>query len=322
MSEADKEIIMKARPNLKPNTIKMYIFNLNKLKKLFQAEDLKFLSKVTEVKEQIKDLHYTTQRNFYNAIIVYLRAKDSGSPDEEKGKIPSELIEKYDTMRNELNEQYKTDNESGKISEKQKNNFVDIQEVKDMINKMEAEIKKEGLKKKENLTAKEKQLIQVFTIYNILLKIPLRNDLAGMEAISRKKYNSLTDKDKEVNNYLVVDKAKMEFVLNEYKTARKYKQKNILIPKDLEKIIRMYIRKNGMGILFKTGTGTPLTRNALSQLLIKTSQAYMNKNISTTMIRKIVLSDMFADTKKEMEKMSEITGHSVETMNNVYVKEK
>ena len=312
MSEADKEIIMKARPNLKPNTIKMYIFNLNKLKKLFQAEDLKFLSKVTEVKEQIKELHYTTQRNFYNAIIVYLRASEKNE----------ELIEKYDTMRNELNEQYKTDNESGKISEKQKNNFVDIQEVKDMINKMEAEIKKEGLKKKENLTAKEKQLIQVFTIYNILLKIPLRNDLAGMEAISRKKYNSLTDKDKEVNNYLVVDKAKMEFVLNEYKTARKYKQKNILIPKELEKIIRMYIRKNGMGILFKTGTGTPLTRNALSQLLIKTSQAYMNKNISTTMIRKIVLSDMFADTKKEMEKMSEITGHSVETMNNVYVKEK
>ena len=312
MSEADKEIIMKARPNLKPNTIKMYIFNLNKLKKLFQAEDLKFLSKVTEVKEKIKDLHYTTQRNFYNAIIVYLRASDKNE----------ELIEKYDTMRNELNEQYKTDNESGKISEKQKNNFVDIQEVKDMINKMEAEIKKEGLKKKENLTAKEKQLIQVFTIYSILLKIPLRNDLAGMEAISRKKYKTLTDKDKEVNNYLVVDKAKMEFVLNEYKTARKYKQKNILIPKELEKIIRMYLRKNGMGILFKTGTGTPLTRNALSQLLIKTSQAYMNKNISTTMIRKIVLSDMFADTKKEMEKMSEITGHSVETMNNVYVKEK
>ena len=312
MSEADKELIMKARPNLKPNTIKMYIFNLNKLKKLFQAEDLKFLSKVTEVKEQIKDLHYTTQRNFYNAIIVYLRA----------GEKNEELIEKYDTMRNELNEQYKTDNESGKISEKQKNNFVDIQEVKDMINKMEAEIKKEGLKKKENLTAKEKQLIQVFTIYSILLKIPLRNDLAGMEAISRKKYKTLTDKDKEENNYLVVDKAKMEFVLNEYKTARKYKQKNIIIPKELEKIVRMYLRKNGMGILFKTGTGTPLTRNALSQLLIKTSQSYMNKNISTTMIRKIVLSDMFADTKKEMEKMSEITGHSVETMNSVYVKEK
>ena len=312
MSEVDQELIMKARPNLKPNTIKMYIFNLNKLKKLFNAEDLKFLSKVGEVKDKLKDLHYTTQRNFYNAIIVYLRA----------GEKNEELIEKYDTMRNELNEQYKTDNESGKISEKQKNNFVEIDELRTMLNKMDTEIKKHGLKKKENLSAKEKQLIQVYTIYNILLKIPLRNDLAGMEAISRKKFNTLTDKDKETDNYLVVDKAKMEFILNEYKTARKYKQKNILIPKELEKIIRMYLRKNGMGILFKTSTGNPITRNALSQLLIKTSQAYMNKNISTTMIRKIVLSDMFADTKKEMEKMSEITGHSVETMNNVYVKEK
>ena len=35
MSEKDLELIMKARPNLKPNTIKMYGFNLNKLKKLF-----------------------------------------------------------------------------------------------------------------------------------------------------------------------------------------------------------------------------------------------------------------------------------------------
>ena len=45
MSEEVKEAIMKARPNLKPNTIKMYLFNLNKLKKTFDKEDLKFLSK-------------------------------------------------------------------------------------------------------------------------------------------------------------------------------------------------------------------------------------------------------------------------------------
>ena len=44
------------------------------------------------------------------------------------------------------------------------------------------------------------------------------------------------------------------------------------------------------------------------------------KSISTTLLRKIVLSDMFQDTKEEQEKMAEITGHSVETMNKVYVK--
>ena len=39
------------------------------------------------------------------------------------------------------------------------------------------------------------------------------------------------------------------------------------------------------------------------------------------MLRKIVLSDKFADVKKEQKEMSKITGHSVETMNKVYVKE-
>ncbi len=312
MSEKDKELIMKARPNLKPNTIKMYLFNLNKLKKTFDKEDLKFLNNVEEVKDKIKHLHFTTQRNFYNAIIVYLRALD---PENKK-------IEEYDTTRNELNEQYKTENEKGVISSKQSSNFVDIEVLRDMINKMDNEIKSQKLKKKSQLSPKEKTLLQVFTIYNILIRIPLRNDLAGMSVISKTEYNKLTDKQKEDDNYLVVYKNKLEFVLNEYKTSRKYKEKIISIPKDLEKILRMYLRKNEGKILFTSSTGKPYTRNALSQLLLKTSQKYLGKNISTTMIRKIVLSDLFAENKKKQEEMAEITGHSVSTMNNVYVKEK
>jgi len=312
MSEKDKELIMKARPNLKPNTIKMYLFNLNKLKKTFDKDDLKFLNNVEEVKDKIKHLHFTTQRNFYNAIIVYLRALD---PENKK-------IEEYDTTRNELNEQYKTENEKGVISSKQSSNFVDIEVLRDMINKMDNEIKSQKLKKKSQLSPKEKTLLQVFTIYNILIRIPLRNDLAGMSVISKTEYNKLTDKQKEDDNYLVVYKNKLEFVLNEYKTSRKYKEKIISIPKDLEKILRMYLRKNEGKILFTSSTGKPYTRNALSQLLLKTSQKYLGKNISTTMIRKIVLSDLFADNKKKQEEMAEITGHSISTMNNVYVKEK
>jgi hypothetical protein len=84
----------------------------------------------------------------------------------------------------------------------------------------------------------------------------------------------------------------------------------------------MYLRKNEGSVLFTSSTGKPYTRNALSQLLLKTSQKYLGKNISTTMIRKIVLSDLFADNKKKQQEMAEITGHSVSTMNNVYVKEK
>ena len=38
-----KEVISKARPNIKESTIKMYIGNLNKLKKIFEVDDFKFL---------------------------------------------------------------------------------------------------------------------------------------------------------------------------------------------------------------------------------------------------------------------------------------
>ena len=77
-----------------------------------------------------------------------------------------------------------------------------------------------------------------------------------------------------------------------------------------------------MGVLFKSSTGKPLSRNALSQLLIKYSKRYIDKSISTTMLRKIVLSHKFADVNKEKEEMAKITGHSISTMDKVYIKEK
>ena len=55
---------------------------------------------------------------------------------------------------------------------------------------------------------------------------------------------------------------------------------------------------------------------------MKTSKKYLNKSISTTMMRKVVLSDKFGELKKEQEKMAEITGHDIGTMNKVYIKEK
>jgi hypothetical protein len=48
----------------------------------------------------------------------------------------------------------------------------------------------------------------------------------------------------------------------------------------------------------------------------------LGKSISTTLIRKIVVSDKFGDLKKEQEEMAEIMGHSPALQNAVYVKQK
>jgi len=312
------EKIREARPNVKDNTIKMYVANLNKLQKMFDTDNWKFLDNIDNVKEKLEGLHYTSQRNYFNSIIILLMALNHD-------KKYDKLIEEYNTIRDEGNKKYQDDNATGVISEKQKKNFVELSEVQKMIDEMGKEIKDKGLKKKDSLAPKEKQLIQVFILYNIYTRLPMRNDVSGMTITTKRLYNKLSEDEKKENNYLVVEKNKMFFVLNQFKTSKKYKELDIDIPKDLEKLLRFYIRVNGLSngdVLFTSSTGKPLSRNALSQLFLKTSKKYMDKSISTTMLRKIVLSDKFADVKKEQEEMAEITGHSVSTMNKVYVKQK
>lgn len=306
-----KEQIKTSRPNIKDSTIKMYESNLNKLKSMFDSDDFKFLKDFDKVMDKLETKHFTTIRNYLNAIIIYLMAINSD-------KKQDTLLKKYGDKRDELNQQYEDEQTSGKISEKQSKNFVPLEDVVDMINKMGNDLK--GFKKRE-LTAKDKMLLQIYIIFQIHIRLPMRNDLAEMEAITKRAYNKLSLENKKAKNYLVVEKGKMFMVLNKFKTSSKYEELKFDVPKDLEKLLRAYLKINGMGVLFKSSTGKTLSRNQISQLLIKYSKRYIGKSISTTMLRKIVLSDKFGELKKEQEKMASITGHSVATMNSVYVKE-
>lgn len=305
MSEVQDKI-KTLRPNLKPNTIKQYEAQLRKLQKLFDTDNYKFLDDPKKVEEKINHLHYTSRRNVYNAVIILLLALDK----DEK------LIQEYGDMRDELNKQYQDEQASGKISDKQKDNFVDIEELYKMLGQMEKDIK--PLKKKDTLNQNERQLIKGYTIFSSLVRIPVRNDLAGLIFISKTTYNKLSNKEKEDNNYLVQLKNNLQYIFNEYKTSKKYKENVIDIPKDLQKILRQYIKFNN----YKVGDVIfPISKNGLTQLLTKYSMKYMNKKISSTMIRKSYLSSKYSNMKKEMEKDSKIMGHSVQTAQKVYIKD-
>ena len=57
-------------------------------------------------------------------------------------------------------------------------------------------------------------------------------------------------------------------------------------------------------------------------MLLKTSKKYLDgKSVSTTLMRKIVVSDKFGELKKEQEKFADMMGHSTTTMDKVYIKE-
>jgi len=314
-SNNPSEDIQKSRPNLKTNTVKQYVINLNKLKKIFETDNYDFLKKPEDVMDKISELHYLSQRNMLNAIIVLLMALNH---DEKYDK----LIEKYGKIRDDMNDKYSEEQKSGVISDKQSKNFATTEEVFDMINKMGEDLKSIKKKSKDDITKKELQLLQAYTLFNIYARMPFRNDVAGMTAINQAAYKKLSDNEKRENNYLVVPtKGQIYFVLNKYKTSKKYEELNLPIEDpNLRKILRYYLKMNGMGILFKTSTGKPLTRIELSKVLLKYSEKYMGKSISTTLLRKIYLSSKYGNMKEELEKDNKVMGHSKEVALNTYVK--
>ncbi len=309
------EEIQKARPNVKPNTVKQYEVNLKKLQKIYDTDNYDFLSKPDDVMDKIKDLHYLSQRNILNAIVVLLMALNH---DEKY----DELLTTYGELRDELNDKYSDEQKSGVISDKQSKNFTDIESIYKMINDMAEDLKPIKKKSNDDITKKEMQLLQAYTLFNIYSRMPMRNDVAGMMAINQAAYKKLSDDEKKENNYLIVpSKGNLYFVLNQYKTSKKYKELDLPIEdKDLRKILRYYLKMNGNGVLFKTSTGKPLTRTELSKVLLKYSKKYMGKSISTTLLRKIYLSSKYGDMKKELEKDNKVMGHSKAVALDTYVK--
>jgi len=320
--EQRMELIKSQRPTIKESTMKQYEAQLRKLAKLFDSPDnYEFLTDVDAVMDKISHLHYTSQRNALNPVIVLLLALN-------EDKKYDELIKSYSKIRDGFNLKYEEEQKSGKISEKQKGNFVEMDAIDEMLNKMEKEIRVNKLKKKAELTGKEKELFMVFTLFNWLKRIPTRNDMAGQILINKSMVKNLTEEEKKNTNYLVKEKSKMYGLYNDYKTSSKYGEKIIEIPKDLEKIINVYIRatnKKVGDVLFVNSMGTPLNRNQISQLLIKTSKLYLQKNISTTIMRKIVASYHFGDKeyqekKKEQAVLAHNMGHSTSVQDKVYIK--
>jgi len=314
------DILKVARPNAKESTLKQYIALLNKIQKKFESDNWEFLDNPEDVKNKLSDLHYTSQRNTYNAVVVLLMALNHDNSKDS-------LIETYTKMRDELNQQYVKEQESGIISEKQKDNFASKEEIENMIKDMEKEIKSRKLKTlgHDKLTNADRELLTVYTLYQMLIRLPTRNDMAGMILANKTLLKKTHSDIQEKNNYLVTGKDKMYIILNDYKTNKKYGSNVFDVPKDLEKIFKMFIKATGRkagDVIFRSSLDKPLSRNGISQLLLKTSKNYLGKAVSTTIMRKSVVSDKFSKKNDEQEKMADIMGHSVQVQNQTYVKKK
>ena len=294
-------IIKKQKPYLKDSSIQQYIRAIKKLHQLINGEssefnNFNFIENSEKVNEVLQQFHYTTRRNYYSAIITLLQAEDTPN---------KELIREYSDIVKEANTKYEEEQESGKVSEKQKESLVSTNVIDEFINKV-----------------KESKDEMLYILLRLITTYQTRNEIAGLKLIKLMPFKKLKDEEKQGNNYLVMGSKKILLVRYDFKTNKKYKEISIEIDdKKLSKEIRSYVKtlKNDNVFEYK---GEPLTPKKLTNLLLYQSKKLVEVPLSTTMLAKSILSEKYGYKNEEQKQDAKNRGHSVNVQNKVYIKSK
>jgi hypothetical protein len=313
----------KFNPDIKDSSVKMYCYNITKLSKMLN--DGKFVegydwlkdfdnvkAKLNQTDENGSSLHFSSVRNYINSAMIYLHCFDE-----------PQLLNQYTMYRDELTQKYDDMNASGTWSEKQGKNAITMEELHKLISEVGNEIKFKKLKEKaqyQPLNVPDRGLVQLYMILSVHAVFPMRNDLAMMKIIKNSQYKGLTDDQKKDNNYLVLAKD-MFFVMNDYKTSKTYKEKIIVLPPELRRMMRWYLKLlPTTEYLLTKADGDAVSKNGLSQILTKGTRKRIGKSISTTLLRKVYLTDKYSDFKEELLKDNHNMMHDASTALKIYVK--
>lgn len=277
-----KDKIKVLKPNLKDNSVNLYLTNLKKIYRDIECDgkkeaicnfdNLNFLDDFDRVMESLADENTNTTKNRLIAIVVSLQAT----------KANPKLVERYTKemieLANQSNENYRRQEKT----EKQKENWVDYGDLVHLANEMLSRLKKHSILTKEELTRAEYNLLQEYILLRFYLSFPLRNDLADVRIIDSK------EKDDKKDNFLLVDEDNISLILNDYKTAKTFGSQEYKIDKKFSKIIRIFLKHNKSGFFItKSNRTEAITPNGITKLLNRLFKREVDKTISTSMIRHI-----------------------------------
>jgi hypothetical protein len=291
------------RPNLSGGSIRTYASILKNLAKQMKVE-LDSPSAVVKnykgILEHLKETPPNLRKTRLASLIVFVGKHDGA----EKA---------LNAFREQMMGDGKKSDEDAKeqkMSDKQKENWMDWDAV---LEKYEA-LKKEvtPLLRMDKLDKKQFARVQLFVLLSLMVLIPPRRSLDWTAF-------KLREVDKDKDNYLGTVKRKPTLVFNNYKTAGKTGQQTVEVPKDLHQILKRWMVLNTNDwLLMNYGQLGEITPTQLTQLLY----GFFGKNISTSMIRKIFLTDKYKDIPalKEMEATAEAMGQSLGEALKSYVK--
>ena len=277
-----QEKIKENRPNLSTSSVKTYISILSNLyKKLNGEENIEWFKK-----EPDKILKYLEEKN-----------------DQTKKTNLSALfiltgIQEYQSVMNTIMKKVNDDYKNQKMNEKQKDNWISINEIKEKYNALSVDA---------NLMLNKKKILNE----NVMMEFLLMSFLSGVIMPPRRSLDysemKIRSFDTKTDNYYKGNK----FYFNKYKTVKTYGIQSLEIPKELNNVLKKWIKLNENDYMIYSSNGNKLTPPQITRTLNK----IFGKNISTSMLRHIYLTDVYKDIPKinKMENLADQMGHSVST---------
>lgn len=293
------KLIKAKRPNLKDNSLRSYLTTLRILNDNKAIENLNFIKKTDVIMDKINEFKLPTQRNKLTSLLVVLTAFNKAEFDEAEEFYRKELENR--------NKEYNSYIATHSKSDKQEKNWVQLDELKKIMN----QYKKDAI---ANPTKKTVQKYLISALY--LLQPPKRLVYSDMKVIDSRKENDGT------TNYLLnLGRNKKYFILNTYKTIDKHGKKEILIPKDINSIINMWLKVNDTENFLLNSKGVGMTSNGLGKY-IKMLFKSTGKQITVNLLRNIFVSEnVDLDVLKKNKEIADAMNHSTGTQGSVYLKE-
>lgn len=301
------EKIKQSRESLTESTLKTYQTRLKKLLVLNEKSDPTFL-KTIPAEEELKLLEESgiskSMKNNLLTIILVIG---------EIMKVNKNDMDKYKEVKKNGQISYMKESAKQQKNEKESENWISLKELKKIP---------EFWKRAFNKTNEEKKL---FSLYWLVSQLYVTASYLPPERgniyIKMKYYKKDPKNDKE--NYFV-DGARKYFIINDFKTVKALGSQKISIPKNskIVKALQAYrLYNNTDNFIVNPINNKPFTSPRFTEFLQKVFQR-TGKKISSTMLRKIFISNYYKDDKslKQRNKISKLMLHATKTAQTVYEK--
>lgn len=273
--ETIKEYIQKKKPTLSKSSITTYSSILKNLYlKVFGEGEQKMekFDDTEKVLSHLKNMPPNKRKTILSALVIITNKK----------QYRDLMLEDVKDYNNEIQQQNKT--------EEQKENWVDTDQVTDLLNELKTNA--DIIYKKKVLTSSDLQDIQSYIILSLL---------GGVFIPPRRSKDYVDFKIKNINktddNYL----EKNTLYFNSYKTAKTYGLQSVEIPKQLKTILNKWIKMNPTDYLLFDSNKNKLSSVKLNQRLNK----LFGKKVGVNQMRHTYLTGKYKQTIKEQKDVKE-----------------